>query len=298
MALTAPQTPEIKPSPVTGAVPENAKEAANPALENKGVVPQLPSTQLSHIAKKEARVLADREVLKKEQEALRLDREKVDQILKIKNDFDETRKKDPIKALRDIGFTEKEIVDYLSQEDAPKLSTEEIVQLEIKKMREDDAKKATEAQKANDTILVNKFKSSLSEVVATDPLKYELCAHHGPMAEEIMFNLAVEEAKEGKIPDPKSIAEEVENFYYEQKISMDKLKKFAPKEDLVPLTPKVIERTRTVHPSQDVVKPKATTLTNKLAATSAAIAKPANRTESPSEKRARLEAMIRIGFSK
>ena len=289
--------PEVKVSPVTGVVPEKAKEAANPAVENGGTVPTpLVSTQLSHIAKQEAKVLADRQALKKEQEEFKALKARVQEVYDKAQKFEETRKADPIKAMKELGFSEKEIIDYLAQEEAPKPSTEEIVQAELKKFKEEEAKKLAEAQKANDQVVINKFKTQLSSIVSSEPEKYELCAHHGPIAEEIMFNIALQEAKEGRPIDPKSIVEDVEEFYLNQFQAMSKLKKLTPKEEAILVAKQEPERTRVVHPPQDVPKPK--TLTNKIAATTAAIAKPVNRPESREEKRARLEAMIRNGLVK
>lgn len=293
-----PITPEVRSSPVTGMVPENAKEAANPAVENGGVVPQpMVSSQLNHLAKKEAKLLAEREAFKKEQEEFQVLRTRAQEFYDKAKAFEDTRKADPIKAMKDLGFTEKEIIDYLSQEEAPKASTEEIVQAELKKYKEEEQLKVVEAQKVNDQKLITQFRTTLSSIVTKDPEKYELCAHHGAVAEEIMFELALQEAKEGKIPNPESIAQEVEDFYYQQFEAMSKLKKLTPKEQAV-LEAAKPERTRVVHPPQDVVKPKATTLTNRIAATTAAIAKPANRTETREEKRSRLEALIRNGLTR
>lgn len=284
---------EVKVSPVTGAIPEKAKEEANPSVENGGSVPQpMVSTQLSHIAKQEAKILAERQAFKKEQEEFKAMRARVEEVYNKANAFEETRKKDPIKAMKDIGFTEKEIIDYLAQEEAPKLSTEEVVQAEIKKYKEEEENKAKEAQKKNDQVLIQKFRGQLNDVVKADPAKYELCAHHGAVAEEIMFEIAVEEAKTGQVPDVKSIADEVEDFYLQQFQAMSKLKKLTAKQEAI-LEAKEPERSRVVHPPQDLVKPKTTTLTNKIAATTAAIAKPQNRTETRDEKRARIEALIK-----
>ena len=287
---------EAKVSPVTGAVPSDAKTAANPAVENGGVVPPtLASTQLSHLAKKEAKLQAEREAFKKEREEFEELKQKVKGVYDKANAFEETRKKDPIKAFKELGFTEKEIIDYLAQEEAPKPSTEEIVQAELKKFQDEQTKKAKEIQAKRDQETIQKFKGQLSEVIKADPQKYELCAYHGPIAEQLMFDIAVEEAKAGEAPDPKSIADDVEEFYLNQFEAMRKLNKLTPKQEAV-LEKAQPERSRTVHPPQDAVKPKATTLTNKIAATTAAIAKP--KAESSQEKRARIEAMIRNGLIK
>lgn len=292
MSLAAPVTPEVNISPVTGIVPENVAEAANPSVENGGAIPQpMVSTQMSHLAKKEAKLLAEREAFKKEQEEFQSIKTRAQEFYDKAKAFEEGRAKDPIKALRDLGFTEKEIVDYLSQEEAPKPSTEEIVQAELKKFKDEEAKKVTDAQKAKDEQLVTQFKSQLSAVVAANPEKFELCAHYGSIAEEIMFGVALEEAKDGKTPDAQSIAEDVEEYYLNQYKAMGSLKKLTPKQEVAQITPPP-ERSRVVHPRQDIVKPKATTLTNKIAATSAAVAAQ-KRHETYQEKRARIEAAIK-----
>lgn len=290
--------PEVRVSPVTGAVPEgNIKELANPGVNAPIKENPMVSSALSHLAKKEAKLQADREAFKKEQEEFAPIKLKVQEVWDKAQAFEATRQTDPIKALRDIGFTEKEIVDYLSQEEAPALTTEEVVKAELKKFKDEEAAKLLEVQKKNDEVLISKFKTDLSSTVSADPEKYELCAYHGPVAEEIMFEIAIQEAKEGKVPNPKSIADDVEDFYVQQFESMQKLKKLTPKEKAI-LEAKAPERTRVVHPPQDVVKPKPTTLTNKIAATAASLAKPQGRIETREEKRARLEQMIRNGLTR
>lgn len=292
-------SPEVRVNPITGNIPENAKEMANPAVENNGIIPpSLHSTQLSHLAKKESKLIAEREAFKKEQEAFNDLKSKVQAIYDKAQTFESTRKSDPLKAMKELGFTEKEIVDYLSLEDAPKATTEEIVQAELKKFQEEQLKKQAEAQKANDDVLISKFKTQLNSIVASNPEKYELCAYHGAMAEDIMFEIAVEEAKEGKMPDVKSIAEDVEDFYYQQFESMRKLKKLSPREEAILQSSKTPERSRVVHPPQDIVKPKTTTLTNKIAPSVASLSKSISKTETREEKRARLENMLRGGLTR
>ncbi len=292
LAMTSAPVAEAPISPVTGIV----KDSPNPAIENGGIVPQpLVSTQITHLAKKEQKLLEEREVFKKEMEAFKEREAKVKEVWEKATAFEETRKKDPIKALRDIGFTEKEIVDYLSQEETPKLSTEEVVQIELKKFKEEEAKKVKEEQAKKDQGEIQRFKNRISSVILSNPEKYELCAYNGPAAEEIMFGIALEEAKSGVVSTPEQLAEEVEEFYLEQFEQMKKLKKLTPKQEAL-LEGKEPIRSRVVHAPQEVVKPK--TITNKMTVTSAALAKPSDKIETPKEKRARLEAMIRNGWVK
>lgn len=295
-----PITSEVRVSPVTGPIPA-AETPINPAVENGGVVPQSPhSAQLAHFAKKEQKFLAEREVFKKEQEEVRVLKTKLEEVYNKAQNFESTRKTDPIKAMKELGFTEQEIIDYLSQDEAPKLSTEEIVQAELKKYKDEESKKLEETQKLRDQDLITKFKGQLSATVAADPEKYEACAIEGPVAESLMYDIAVIEAKEGKVPDPKSIADDVEEYFVSLYRERSKLKKLSPKEEAAIESSKPLERTKVVHPSQDMVvqKPKITTLTNKVAATSAALAKPVDRAETREEKRARLESILRNGVSR
>lgn len=288
---------EVRTNPITGNIPENAKQAANPAVENAGVVPQpLQSTQLAHLAKKESKLLADRQAFQKEQEEFKTLKARVQEVYDKAQAFEKTRKEDPIKALREVGFTEKEIVDYLSQEDAPKPSTEEVVQAEIKKFKDEEAQKVVEAQKTRDQQLVEQYKSQIPTLLAANPEKFELCHYYGSVAEELIFETAIEWAKAGKTPDTKAIAEDVEEYYEGLYREAGKLKKFAPA--VVAPIIKTPERSRIVHPPQEVEKPKPTTLTNRLVPTGAAVERGAARKETPQEKRARLEAMLRAGFTK
>lgn len=292
--------PEVRVSPVTGIIPENAKEMANPSVENGGVVPPSPhSTQLSHLMKKEARLQTDKEAFKKEQEEFKALKARVQEVYDKAENFEKTRKVDPVKALKELGFSEKEIIDYLSIDD-PELSPEEraqrAAQAEIKKFRDEEAEKALQARKNNDSQLVEKFKKDVSALIQADLEKYELCAHYGPAAEQLIFDIAVEEAKEKRPIDIASIAEDVEKFYIEDFDSVKKLKKLTPHEEAIVEEAKEIQRSRVVHPPQEIVKPRATTLTNKITATSASLAKPTDRVETRDEKRARLEQMIRGGL--
>lgn len=300
-----PQVAEARVSPVTGVVPADAKTAANPAVENGGVVPpSLLSTQLSHMAKKEAKFLAEREAFKKEQEEFKTLKTKVQEVYDKATAFENTRKVDPIRAMKEIGFSEEEIVDYLSREEAPKPTTEAIVQAELKKFKDEEAKKVEEARKVQDSKVISEFRNQIGSTISSAPDKYEVSLHHGPVAEQLIFDIATIEAiEQGKLPenqrkgiDIKSIADDVEAFYAEGFEAMKKLKKFTPKE-AVQIAKAEVERSRVVHPPQDTVKPKATTLTNKITATAAAAAKPA-RAETREEKRTRIENMIRAGFTR
>lgn len=301
MAVTAnPIVPEAKSSPVTGPIPVEGTKVINPELQ---------STQLSHLAKKESKMMADREAYKKEREAFLKEQEefksvkvRVEDVYKKAMAFEETRKKDPIKALSDLGFTEKEIVDYLSrEEETAKISPEDLAkkaaQDEIQKYKDEQTKKADEAQKANDTTQIQKFRGQLTSQITANPEKYELCAHHGAVAEEIMFGIALEEAKEGKTPNIESIANEVEEFYLKEYESMSKLKKLTPKQEAV-LQAKQPERSRVVQPPEALQKPKVTTLTNRIAPTAAAAAKAVSVPETREQKRARIEQLIRNGLTR
>lgn len=296
--------PEVRVSPVSGNIPENVKEEANPAVENGGIVPQpLHSTELNQLAKKEAKLLAERDAFRREQEEFKTLRTRVQEVYDKAQAFETTRKADPLKALKELGFNEKEIIDFLSLEDAsaqisPEERAQKAAQAEIQKFKDEAAKEKQDALQAKNQALVQEFKGQLTSVVSKNPEKYELCAYHGPVAEEIMFEIAVQEAKEGKAPDVASIANDVEEFYMQQFESMKKLKKLTPQQEAVLEASQQPERSRTVHPSQDIVKPRMTTLTNKVATTAASFAKPLNRVESREEKRSRLEAIIRNGLVK
>lgn len=303
-AQTAPIQAEAKINPVTGTIPEDAKASANPAVENGGVVPEsLASTQLSHLAKKEAKLLAEREALKKEQEEFKSLKAKVQEVYDRAQAFEETRKKDPIKALRDLGFTEQEIVDYLSVEDeqaklSPAEQAQKAAEEAIKKFREEEAQKLEDEKKRRQEAELQQVKSGLSAQLTQNPDKYKLSKLAGAAAEEIMLGIYLEEVKEGLKPNLESLADEVEQFYLSQYEEMKKL--MEPEAPAVQETPKAApERSRVVHAPEAAPRPRPTTLTNKLAATTAALAKPAvSRPETREEKRARLEAMIRRGFSK
>lgn len=298
--LVASQPAEIRPSLVTGPTPENAKAAANPAVENKGALPDSPhSAQLAHLMKKEAKFQQDREAFKKEQEEFRAIKAKVEDVYKKTEAFEATRKVDPIKAMRDLGFSEKEIIDYLSQDEVqipPEERAQKAVQAEIEKFKQEQLKEQKEAQTKKDQDIIQTFRGQLKTLLQSNTDKYEIASYYGPQAEELMFNIAVEEAKEGRTIDIHSIAEDVEDYYMKEYESLKKLKKLTPQQE-VQVETKKVDRTRTITPPEDIVKPKVSTLTNKIMATSASLARPSG-AETREQKRERLEQMIRNGWTR
>lgn len=290
LALTA------EPTPVETPTPEAPKA--------------LDSEKFAAFAKKEADYVKRQEQLKREREEVAAEREKLRPLHEQYQKYQEMKVKDPIEAMKMMGFTETDIINYLAAQDKPEPTSEEkaaqaaskAADERIQAFEEAQAKKVEQERKVQDTKVIQGFKSQLSKVIEADKEKFEYCSYHGAAAEELAYEFLREVVKESggkEAITPQEAIEMVEEYYEEQDKLMSSLKKRQPKEASVIKEDKTIERTRTVTPADPTSpqpKPpiqRTRTLTNAATATSNSIRQ--RGPETREEKRERLMEALRTG---
>jgi hypothetical protein len=279
--------------------------AAPPAEAPKPEAPkELDSARFAHLAKQEAKLV-------KERQELALERERVKEAASKIRQFEDTKSKDPIEALKLIGFTETDIFNYMAGKKDPVPPTpdeiaakkaEEITSQRLKEWQEQQEKKLQEQTKANDDRLIKEHKEQIGKFLdsTAGSLKHiEFQRKRGEDVEgTIQGIIAQTYAKTGEFLTPDKAAEELEAFYREEflaaKAAVEEEKKEA--EEMA----KEVERTSKVtpgFPNEPQPKPvinKTRTLSNAATATARSAAA-ANRTETREQKRERLMQALRDG---
>jgi hypothetical protein len=283
-----------------------------PAANLEAQKSQLVSAPFNALAKKEAELVRQQQAFKKEREQVSQEKEKLKPIWDKIQSFEKTKSENPIEAMKSLGFTETDIFNYLAAqekkdptpEERAALAASEAAEAKIKAFEDAQAKKIQEEQVRQDTVLIQGFKSQLSQMVKTDPVKFEYCNYYGPAAESLMYETAlavVRESKGTEVLTPLEAAQMVEEYYEEQDKLMSSLKKRTPVPRETPPETSQPTRTRTVHPptsgvSEQIPKPtitKTRTLTN--AATSTVASTRHTRNESREQKRERLMNALKEG---
>lgn len=267
------------PAPVPAVTPPT------PTVEPAGTNPitaepkSIDSERFARLAKKEQQLVKEREAFKKEQESHKSERQKMLDIKKKIDDFEVMKQKDPVAALKQLGFTEADIVKFVEGNQPRELTVEEkaqkIAQEEVKKFKDEQSAKAQKDQEVRDTALIKQFKSNINKTIVTDKDKYEYCNYYGPQAEELIYSTVEQVLKDtGEVISTTEAAGLVEDFYENQDKAMNSLKKRTPKQDAKVETPAPIPA-------------KSRTLTNKVAPTTASTTTTTKK-ESHSEKKERL----------
>jgi len=255
--------------------------------------PQLESTRFSHLAKKEAALQKDREAYKKDQAEIASEKEKLKSVQTQINDFLAMKDKDPVAAIKLLGFSETDLFNFIAaQEDnsTPEERAAKAAQAEIKKFTDAQEAEKSSAQKERDARAIADFKKGIGDTMTANAEAFEYCNYKGPeaieLALETVTEVLTEELKVNPEAQPisaKDALEMVEKYYEQEDQGMNSLKKRQPKEPLVeqpkkeePLKPQVSPR--------PLAKP---TLSNKTGATIAStVAAPKNETRE--QKRDRL----------
>ncbi len=308
-ALTGVANPVVNHSIITGELPKNGA-VPNPALDleapvqNQAVKTVLDSDAAAIMARKEAKFVRERNEWNKKRETEQAEIEDLKKKLKDPYDkiqaFEAKRKENPIEALKEIGFSETEIFNFLSSQEKKEPTTDEIArtaaQEELAKFKEEQAKLTSDAQKSRDETVISKFKSSIKESISAGKDKYEYLAFNGPLAEELVYDTVNEILKDtGELIDLKEALELVENYYEEQDKAMAQIKKRQVSSQSPGQAPSDVkkepERTRTITPPPQP-NPPAKTLTNKLSPSSSSMVK---RQETSEQKKARLIDALKRG---
>lgn len=257
----------------------------------------LESSRLAMYAKKEAKLVKDRQELERSRKELEEKVSGFNPILEKGKKFEELLSTDIVEALKYMGKSDTEILNFIARasEGQAAPSPEEIARSaaadEIKKFHVEQSEKEKKAQETKNTQLVTRFKSDISKTVKAGAETLEYCNFHGPAAEDLIYEttLAILE-RDKELISPKEAAELVETYYAEQDKAMNTLKKRRPLIDAI----RAAEETKK---TEVVAAPTQRALTNRATPTAASTAN-GQRRETPSEKRMRLENMLRAGLRK
>lgn len=295
----------VNPSLITGDMktaefinPSTLPEAEIP--ENPAVKQVLDSDRFALVAKKEAKLVREREEFKKERAKIEEEKNQLRSFQEKINTFEAKRKVDPIGALKDIGFSETEIFNFMAAQEKKEPTPEEVARAaaadEINKFKETQAKVAADAQKAREQGLVSNYRTQISSAIKADPDKYEYANYYGKEAEDLAVEIATANVKlNNELLTPEQLAEEVEKYFEEQDKAMSALKKRQPKVETASTTGTKADpvRTRTVVPPIGAPAPAPSkTLTNKVSAT---VASSIPRKETHEQKKARLIEALKRG---
>jgi hypothetical protein len=272
--------------------------------------PELKSTPFSRLAQQEAELVRRKQEFARERDQVNSEREKLLQVKKTYDEYLQAKQKDPIQALKMLGFTETDIINYLADqapvEETPEQKAakagEAAAEAKIKAFEETQRKKGLEEQERADRALVDTYMSSVGQTLTANKDKFEYCNYFGDQAKEQIYEtVKAVIALEGEAITPMEAAEMVEAYYEETDKEMSTtIKKRQPKEPTpAPETPDVITRTRTVtpgfpnEPQPNPVIQKSRTLHQ--AATSTMASARLNRNETKEQKRERLIEALRSG---
>ncbi len=284
-------------------VPSSPSEPV--VTETAPPVQDIPSKAFGHLAKKEAELVRLREEFKKEREMFTSERDKFTPVVKQYQEYVALKEKDPIAAMKMIGFSEADIFNYMSAQQPEELTPEQkaiqaaenAASAKIKEFEDNQAKKILEQQNASDAALIKEYRSNISSAIQGNKEKYEYCAHYGAVAEELIYEtvLAVVSESGGKeVPTAEEATAMVEEFYEEQDKQMSQLKKRQPKVEVTAPPPKPeTNRSRTIANSATPPSKPVRTLSNSATATAASARPTVNETRE--QKRDRLIQMVLKG---
>lgn len=254
-------------------------------------------TRFASIAKKEAKLVKDRETYKQEFDTYKKERElweseykpKVEDFVGRFAKFEELKKTNVVEAIRVLGLDDTEVFNLMAaQSEKKELTPQEIVAAEMKKRDDAAAEERKKQQLEHDERVINGFKSNISKVVQDNKEKFEYCSHYGAVAESVIFNLVNETFTATKeVLTPQEAAEIVEEYYENEfKLLSTSIKKLKPK---VTETPK---EEATQNKQEASPAPGSKTITPKLTPT---IPTGVPKTETRAEKKERLANILRNG---
>lgn len=244
------------------------------------------SARFAAIAKKEQRAVHRELELKKKELELQAKEKELTAKLTPFQEFELQRAKDPVAALRGLGFSETDIFNWLAQSEKKELTPEEkaeaAAQKKIDEFKKEQADKETQTKTRAEQETIARFKTRLKGFLEVNKEKYEHCAYQGVIAETEAYFLTEQIAKDtGKLPSIDEVYTALEQFYDDEHQARLKLKKYQPK-----VEPEVIQQ-----PKKDEPVPRGTkTITNAATAT---IASTVKRVETREQKRERLINQIR-----
>lgn len=323
--VSAKMEPEI-PAPITAAadvpvepVKVDGAPEVNPAAEAAPVVEptkSLDSTRFASLAKKEAEIVRLRQEVNKERDSIASEKERLKPLFEKYQKFEETRSKDPVEALKIMGFSETDLINFMAGQEKPELTDAEksakiaaqTADDRIKAFRDEQDANAKKAQEDADAKTVANFKGGLSTSIQTDKETLQWCAYMGEKAVDLAYDFILEDLKENEgkeghqMMSVKDALASVEAFFEEEdQKATAAIPKRQPNPEPAAITEEPMakpERTKTLLPSDKPTPPKPVitktrTLTN--AATVTAASGAPRRQETRDEKKERLAEMLRQG---
>lgn len=252
----------------------------------------LESDRFAKLAAREAALVKQREVDKLEKAEFEKQKEALKKVQTDISEFEELKKTDKIAALKKIGFTEEDIFNFMAGKEEPKeLTAQEIAEKAAseatQKLRDEMKTDAEKALNERNDKAIKAYKAEITNQIAKETEKYELCSHNGAMAEEIIYETILGFMSDDRDLSPldamKEAIEAVEQMYESEYQNMSKLKKLQPKVVEIPPEP--------VKPKPMLNHKPMPTLNNKATATVASTIP--KTTETKSQKRERLENALR-----
>jgi hypothetical protein len=295
------------PAPLPVETSTQAPAPTTPPVTNTEI-PQPDAARFAAIARKEAELVKRQQDFKREMEAHNAEKEKVRTVLTKAQEFEALRAKDPVAALKGLGFSETEIFNFMAaqperkdptpEERAAQIAREEAEKL-IKARDEAAAKTAKEAAEARDKALISDLKTETGKYIETNAEALPYCAYFGPIAieqayENIKANLDPK-IGDGTLLTVKEALELAEQHYKEQDEDMStKVRKPKPTE-AAPEQAAGPTRTRTVTQGDPSYKPTETITRNRTISNNTGVTSAASipRKETHDQKKARLAEMIR-----
>ncbi len=277
-----------------------------------GAPTPLASTPIAALARKEAALLREKQEFKRQQQELESKMVSARKIQETYENFQKTKAQDPLAALKELGFSEADIFNYMAEQKEPTpeekmaKAASDAAEAKIKAFEEAQVKKASLEQQERDKQLIASYKGDLAKAYQSDPAKFEYCNYYGPAAEALMYETAMEVVRQSNGQDvlsPQEAAELVESYYEEQdKLMIGKIKKRNAQRDEPTPQEKIQQpptRTRTLQapaPGQEPPKApinKTRTLTNAATGTVASTRLKMNETRE--QKRDRLLTALKEG---
>lgn len=259
--------------------------------------PQIDSRRLALFAKKEKAIQDEREKFKVEQEAFKKKESEYDAVQKRVRDYEDLKAKDPIAALKLLGFTEADIFNYMSGTEKKEPTAEEIATkaaaeatAKLRQELEEGKKKDIEERNAG---LIAKLKTDISDTIKTKSADLKFCAFRGVEAEALAYRFIELNLEENKIMiSPEEALADAEEYY---KNDFNELLEFNKPPEPIKDPSKVevkFEASRKPVPPLGAKETPPKTLTNKMSATTASMANTVQKTESKDEKRTRLARQL------
>lgn len=292
------------------AITSGAQGLAQSASAEANITPNVPANTETKIAgdnssdpnvqallKKEVRLVKEQEAIKKERLEWQEKIKRADMLLARDKEFNETKSKDTVAALRMLGFNDTEIFNAVAAsaptEKTPEEKAEEVARRVLKENNDKLEADRVKAEADKNTKVIESFQKSIAQTIDTNADKYEFCKFNGSAAQELIYETVAETLKETqKLLTVSEAADLVEKYYEDKAREMDALRKRKPVE---PVVEAKVEAKR-----ETVVQPKigtgeaprpTKTLTNRVAAQVTT----GQKSESPSEKRERLAQVLRSG---